>query len=176
VAPSHDTTTHEPDHRPADELAALHREVRALTDRAAISALVDQYMIALDTADERGLDDAWYGSIFTGDVLLDFPIGGYAGLSGLAEHQVKAKRKWARTHHLSGNHIIALDGDRATVRAQIVATHVNHGAARPEALFDIGGHYEADAVRTDAGWRLCRLAFHLGWSAGELPATIEDRR
>ncbi len=151
-------------------------KLRDLVDRIEISELVSRYVILLDTQDENGFDDSWPGSIFTEDIRMELPIGTYEGLDGLAEFHYRAKSKFARTHHLSSNHSIAVDGDSATVRCQMITTHV-HPLSRPDrnsrrALFRIGGHYEAEAVRTDLGWRfrrwVCRVTWHEGSGSVEV--------
>ncbi len=63
---------------------------------------------------------------------------------------------WAATHHAITNHLIAIDGDRATIRAHI---HLEHWAP-PEVAADgpncwaVVGFYDNIAVRTPEGWRL----------------------
>jgi len=147
----------------------LARLVRSLSDRADISQLIDRYITAFDLLTEEPRDDEWYRSVFTEDVRLVFPIGGHTGIDGLAEFNRAARAKWARTHHLSANHLVTLDGDRATVRAHLLVTHVPDidGAAHH---LSTGSHFDAAAVRTPAGWRLAKMVFTLVWISGEPPA------
>lgn len=149
------------------ELAALRARVRLLDDRAALSALIDRYVVLLDTQDVNGFDESWPGTVFTEDVRLHFPIGTHEGIEGVAEFHHAAKQKFARTLHLSANHVVRLDEDRASVRFHLIATHVHHDAGTP--LFDIGGHYTGEAVRTPAGWRFREWGFHLDWAQGPGP-------
>ncbi|MEU1185465.1 nuclear transport factor 2 family protein [Streptomyces sp. NPDC005820] len=151
---SHDDTT---------ALAALTTQVRLLSDRAAIAELCDRYVRHLDK--DRHNDD-WFDAVFTDDVHLTFPMGEYKGVEGLADFQRMARTTFERTHHIGSNYTIELDGDRAGVRAHLTAVHVKRGE-EPTAHFDIGGHYEAEAVRTPAGWRIRRFVFDLVWSAGD---------
>jgi hypothetical protein len=148
------------------DVTAMHLRLRELTDRAEVSELCDRYVLHLDK--DRDNDD-WLASVFTEDAHLIFPMGEYKGLDGLAAFQRMARDTFSRTHHLSSNHVIRLDGDRAEVRAHLMAVHVREGA-EPGTHFDIGGHYEAAAVRTPAGWRLRRFVFDLVWHAGQPPA------
>lgn len=148
-----------------DATAVLHDQVRLLGDRAEISQLCDRYVMHLDR--DRH-DDSWLTAVFTDDAWLTFPFGEYRGLAGLAEFQDMARTNVARTHHMSANHHIEVDGDTARVRVHLVAVHVP-GADEPGRHFDIGGHYEATAVRTPAGWRLRRLVFDLVWADGQPP-------
>ncbi len=63
---------------------------------------------------------------------------------------------WTATHHAITNHLIAIDGDRATIRAHIRAEHW----APPEVAgggpncWLVVGFYDDVAVRTPEGWRL----------------------
>ncbi|MGW2492625.1 nuclear transport factor 2 family protein [Streptomyces sp. NPDC001606] len=160
-------------HGLTDELAALRREVRRLTDRAELSALLDRYTVLLDTQDDHGFDAHWPATVFTEDVRLHFPIGTHEGLAGVAEFHYRAKIRFARTIHLSGNHIVQLDGDRARVRCHMVTTHVHRPAPqRPDrigALFQLGGFGVGEAVRTAEGWRLSEWGFTATWADGPGP-------
>jgi SnoaL-like domain len=151
------------------ELDQLRAQVRTLTDRVAIGELVDAYVVLLDTQDEHGFDESWPATIFTDDVKLSFPVGDCQGLDGVALFHYNAKQRFARTLHLSANHTIVLDGDRATVRLQLIATHVHHPAPEPRPNFDIGGYYEGEAVRTADGWRFRTWTFRAVWTTGPGP-------
>ncbi|WP_331765276.1 nuclear transport factor 2 family protein (plasmid) [Streptomyces sp. NBC_01384] len=157
----------------AAEVAALRRTVCELRDRAEINELIDRYVILLDTQDDHGFDSTWPATVFTDDVRLHFPIGIHEGLEGVAEFHHAGKVRFDRTLHLSANHAITLDGDRARVRMHLLATHVHHPSPdapdRIGTLFDIGGHYGGEAVRTERGWRFSEWGFHLTWAAGPGP-------
>lgn len=159
----------QPDHR-IGATAPFEQQLRTLLDRVELSDLIDRYVLTLDTADHRSRDVDWYRTIFTDDVRLAFPIGDHRGVSGLPEFQRHAKLQWKDTHHLSSNHVFDIEGDRAQMRAQLTATHVAHDANNTQSAsphFDIGGFYEAGAVRTAQGWRIDKLDFTVVWTAGE---------
>jgi hypothetical protein len=151
---------------PAADLARL---VRSLSDRADISDLIDRYITAFDRLTDEPRDEQWYRSVFTEDIRLVFPVGGHAGIDGLAEFNRAARAKWARTHHLTANHLVTLDGDRATVRAHLLVTHVPDAGGTAHQL-STGSHFDVTAVRTPAGWRLAEVVFTLVWISGEPPA------
>src|SRR5690606_5927807 len=62
----------------------------------------------------------------------------------------------AATHHAITNHLVSVDGDRASIRAH---AHVEHWvsdevvAGGPNCYL-IAGFYDTTAVRTSEGWRL----------------------
>ena len=63
---------------------------------------------------------------------------------------------WTATHHAITNHRIAIDGDRATIRAHIRAEHwapPEVAAGGPDCWLVVG-FYDNVAVRTPEGWRL----------------------
>jgi hypothetical protein len=154
-----------------DVVAALQAQVQALSDRAEITELCDRYLMHLDK--NRG-NDSWFDSVFTEDVHLTFPMGEYKGMAALAEFQEMARTTFERTHHIGSNYSIRLDGDRARVRAHLTAVHVRR-REEPDTHFDIGGHYEAEVVRTPGGWRIRRFTFDLVWHAGQAPKVKAPR-
>ncbi|PSJ25308.1 nuclear transport factor 2 family protein [Streptosporangium nondiastaticum] len=150
----------------AREVAALRAELRSLADRVEIRELFDRYVAALDTVDEESYDDAWFRTVFTDDVRLVFPVGDHRGVTGLCAFQRTAKARWARTHHIGANCVVDVTGDRAAVRSHQLATHSHRDDPRTTEHLSVGGHYTAEAVRTDAGWRFSRMEFHPVWLAG----------
>ncbi|MGW0394691.1 nuclear transport factor 2 family protein [Streptomyces sp. NPDC003042] len=157
-----------------DEIAALRDRLRDLTDRAELRDLFDRYVVTLDLIGERDYDDDWFRTVFTEDVRFGFPIGDHRGVQGFAAFLREARARWYRTHHITANHQVDIDGDRAVVRAHQFATHVHlhtlAAAARPH--FDVGGAYEARAVRTSEGWRFTEVDFHVVWTAGAPLSTM----
>lgn len=88
---------------------------------------------------------------------------GNRGIDGVAEFNRSARAKWARTHHLSANHLVSLDGDRATVRGHLLVTHV--GGDDQASRLSTGSRFDAAAVRAPDGWRIRELVFHLVWTS-----------
>ncbi len=66
---------------------------------------------------------------------------------------------WTATHHGITNHQIAVDGDRASVRAHARVEHwaPSQVATEGPSCWLVVGFYDNDAVRTSDGWRLSRL-------------------
>ncbi|EPH44810.1 nuclear transport factor 2 family protein [Streptomyces aurantiacus] len=136
--------------------------------QAEVSSLLDRYVLGLDY---DKLDDEWAYGLFTNDVLIEFPISRHTGIEGLVEYHQKALSMWARTHHVNTPSIVSVDGDRATLRANMTAVRVLHeqdGETRPH--YSTGTYITGDAVRTERGWRLSRLSFDLIWKTGNPPA------
>jgi hypothetical protein len=157
---------------------ALRHHVRALVDRAEISDLIDRFSRDLDdyTLDGRAFDVAWVRSYFTDDAEVDYPVGtamGAADISTLIDGRGMAP--FQRTQHVTSNHIIDLDGNRADVRFNLIATHVHSEEVRrtlgqePGAHFTVGDYYEGQVVRTEAGWRFRRQSLRVTWTEGSPP-------
>lgn len=153
---------------PTDD-SDMRAQVRTLTDRAELAALCDGYVAHLDHSRDS---DTWFSEIFTEDVHLVYPMGEYKGHAGVAEFQVMARSTFARTHHMAANYRFDLDGDRAGVRAHLTASHLPD-PEDPATRFAIGGHFEAEAVRTEAGWRIREFVFDLVWRVGPTPAALK---
>ncbi|MET9608689.1 nuclear transport factor 2 family protein [Streptomyces sp. NPDC006512] len=159
-----------------DDIADLRAQVRILRDRADLRELFDRYVTALDTYGEAEHYGPGFAELFTEDVTFAFPIGTAAGIEGFTAFQREAGARWARTHHLSANHSIDLDGDRATLRVQQLTAHVHRGGPGSARRFEVGGHCVAGAVRTDSGWRLNRVAFHVVWDSGDRLPELDGAR
>lgn len=64
--------------------------------------------------------------------------------------------RWTATHHAITNHRIAVEGDRATIRAHVRAEHWIDPDLAPggPACWLVVGFYDNIAERTPEGWRL----------------------
>lgn len=145
-----------------------------------ISELVSKYVFTLDNLDTPQISqqgDVWYESIFTSDVKLSFPIGGYLGTNGLAAFHAVAKGRFESTFHMSTDHVVAAQATTATATA--TATVMAFHRHRQETLdarghsatpiFRVGGRYDISAIETPDGWRISALAFRVEWSEGDEP-------
>jgi len=72
------------------------------------------------------------------------------------EASKRAFAGWTATHHSITNHRIAIDGDRATIRAHVRVEHWASPeiAAGGPTCWLVVGFYDDVAVRTPEGWRL----------------------
>jgi hypothetical protein len=138
--------------------------VQELLDRADVSAVLHRYCRAIDTKDWALLE-----SCFTEDMEADFRS--FAG-----RETVKGQEPWLAairssmagmdaTQHLSGNHNAQIDGDRATLRADIQAVHILHDA-RGDSEYTVGGWYDIEFTRAPEGWRIHRYSLTVSWHRG----------
>jgi hypothetical protein len=139
--------------------------------RAGIADLLSRYFVTLD---DEPLDDAWAQSLFTEDAAVVFPMSEHVGSAGMAEYHAAALSAFAVTQHHGSRAVVEQDGGRATLRANLISTHVHHAQhARPAGelppLFTTGTFVDGEARHTEAGWRLSRLSFRLLWAEGQPP-------
>jgi len=117
-------------------------DLAALQDRAELTDLVSRL--------GRWLDGGALGDpalVLTDDVRVSTPGGVAEGLEAAA---AQARRAHAvPTQHVISDVLADVNGDHATVSANLVVTFV-----RPEGLDTIGERYAFTATRTAAGWRL----------------------
>jgi hypothetical protein len=78
--------------------------------------------------------------------------------------------RFESTQHIVSSHDVAIAGDTATVRANLVAIHIWPGArtmlTTPESYFAAGGVITAHLVRTGAGWQIAEMSHRVIWRAG----------
>ena len=120
-------------------------QLRWLVDRAQISDVLVEYARCADAADWSGM-----GELFTEDGQAVFAAGTFPGRNfGDAAGAVMAL--FSGTHHMSTNHAIQIDGDRATTRSYLQAIHLTDPDDNTQ-HHDVGGWYDNELVRTPDGW------------------------
>jgi uncharacterized protein (TIGR02246 family) len=145
----------------------IAQSVQDLLDERAIRALLLEFVSAVDARD-------WdrYSRAFAPDGAFEILGQRRVGREAIAAGPARDLTRFARTQHFSTNHVVALDGDRATATAYVIAVHVPD-AARPDEHADIGGCYHCKCVRTDEGWRFAEIRIEVLWTGG-LEFTIPD--
>lgn len=146
--------------RAATQPGSQVRELWELVDRYAIADLVGRLGLWLD---EKLSDDA--RSLFTDDATANTPGGVVRGLGSLVDQARRNHSAFERTQHAITTVLIDLDGDRATVQANLIATFVRR-ADMPGSHVALGGRYRFEAVRAPEGWRFSWLDMNLVWASG----------
>jgi hypothetical protein len=142
-------------------------QLRWLVDRAQISDVLVEYARCADAADWSGMS-----ALFTEDGVAVFAAGTFPGRNfGEAAGAVMAR--FCGTHHLSTNHAIHIDGDRATTRSYVQAVHLTDPDDNSR-HHDVGGWYDNELVRTPDGWHFARVELSFVWTAGAPWPTAED--
>ncbi|MBT3331341.1 MAG: nuclear transport factor 2 family protein [Rhodospirillaceae bacterium] len=148
-------------------------KVQLLLDRADISQVLYTYATAIDT---RNFD--LLATCFTADLEADFRSFG-------SREIIKGRDNWLpiiqgtiegldATQHLTGNHVITVDGDSATLVAYLQALH-RLDTARSDPEYTVGGYYTCDMARGEGGlqdgphdgrWRMRRYSLQVTWHRG----------
>jgi hypothetical protein len=139
---------------------------RVLADRLEIDDLLTGYTRAIDTGEWDRLD-----AVFTPDAEIDYTsTGGIAG--GYPEVKAWLAQNlpmFPRRQHLLGQKEVVLAGDpadTARVTAYFLNPMVLPQSDGSELLWEFGGLYHHDLVRTGDGWRSRRLVEELVWKRG----------
>lgn len=145
-----------PPQPPSDPAAQL----QWLVDRAAIAELFHAFARAIDEKDQLA-----YADTFAEDGSVVLPHGTFTGQAAIRAMRGPPPH-WG-THHIQGNHQVTVDGDTATARAYVIASHTFEKAVLHDRA-SAGGWYDAALVRTPAGWRFRHIALTVVWNTGEM--------
>jgi hypothetical protein len=137
--------------------------LRWLVDRALISDVVVRFAIALDTRDWQLLR-----SCLAARVEVDYPDS--VGVAEFTADELAAIAdgffsRLDATLHISANHLIELDGDRATCRSTLHAAH-HLAAVGDDSVQRQIGYYRNVLERDGEQWRIVRTEQHQGWTEG----------
>lgn len=128
-----------------------------LQDRSEIIDVLYRYGSILDDCDWNRLETCFVEDVVS--VLAGAPpIEGYPALEAAVRTALAA---YDKTHHLISNAEVELDGDRARLRANLLANHVQKGGN-----FVVGGVYREELVRTGDGWRISHHQLDAVWMGG----------
>lgn len=138
-------------------------DLQEISDRLEIVDVITRYTRAVDTRSWDDLDD-----VFVEDGVLDYTsVGGPAAPLAEAKSWVaQGLAGFARIQHVIGQVSIELDGDRARATAYMLNPMVSIAPDGTETLWEVGGYYHHDLVRTPQGWRSQRMVDELVWSRG----------
>jgi ketosteroid isomerase-like protein len=145
-------------------LDLLERRLDLLTDTEALRSLLVRGWRALDARDW----DTWI-ACWTEDAVLEFgPWGPVRGRAEIRRVVHDAEAGYARMQHHLLNTAFTVAGDRATGIGYMWFTAVG-AEAEPDGPYQMGGPYDWDFVRTEAGWRVARQRLGVWWRTGEDP-------
>jgi len=134
-------------------------DLQEISDHLEIQTLTTRYAKAVDRRD-------WdlYRSVFTGDAFIDYTSAG--GTAGGVEEMVAwldaALGQFPATQHLVANFDIDIDGDNAAAEAMF---H-NPMVMPDKSVWQTGGWYHHELVRTPEGWRSRKLIEESAYFSG----------
>jgi hypothetical protein len=150
-------------------------DVQYLLDRFAIQDLLALYAAGQDDFQGNqfeGTAETW-SRVFTDDAVIDYSAGGcepgpwrdmLAWMRGNSEKVGVMTAAFDQWQHMLGLPIVTIDGDTATARHDLLATHTSIDQTD-------GGYHFYDActfvdqlVRTPAGWRITHRKLAIHWA------------
>jgi uncharacterized protein (TIGR02246 family) len=87
------------------------------------------------------------------------------GRSEIKEHMIEALSKLDQTQHMFTNFLIDVQGDTARLKCDVLAQHVQRGAAGGDKYL-AGGKYKIDLKRIDGDWKIIRVNAGSVWREG----------
>ena len=141
-------------------------DLQTLADRLEVDDLLTRYTRAIDTGEWDRLDE-----VFTADAEIDYTStggirGGYPEVKAWLAQNLPM---FPRRQHVLGQREVLLDGDPAQtgrVTAYFLNPMVLPQRDGSELLWEFGGLYHHDLVRTGSGWRSRGLVEELCWKRG----------
>ena len=155
--------------------------IQYLLDRLAIQDVLAQYAKGQDDFQGnqvQGTLETWSG-VFTDDGEVDYSSGGgprgpwremLAWMRGTPEEPGVMTRAFGRWQHMLGLPLVTIDGDSASARHDLLATHTSLGEADGGIHFYDACTFTDHLVRTPAGWRIRFRMLEVHW-AGALQTT-----
>lgn len=141
-------------------------DLQEISDRLEITDVITRYTRAIDTRSWGDLD-----TVFTPDAILDYSVvgGPCAPLEEARSFIEKGLAGFARYQHVIGQVAIEfLDADHSGARATAYFTNpmVSIAPDGTETLWEVGGYYHHELVRTPDGWRSQHLVDETVWTRG----------
>jgi hypothetical protein len=112
----------------------------------------------LDERDFEGLR-----GLFTSDATVTTPGGTAIGHDALVDQARRRHSQDDGIQHIITNTLVELDGDRASVRANLLVSFARTGAADPKP-FLLGEVYRFELQRAGNGWRIATLRSTPVWT------------
>jgi hypothetical protein len=147
-------------------MQTLEDKVNWLVDRALISDLMFSLAAAVDTKDY-----ASYADCYSDDGYIEFngsssPTGATVIIhkKDMVATLPYALDPYPKTHHMSANHVITIDGSTATSRSYVQAVHT---APNLEIPWATAGWYDSWHIRASEGWKLSHVVYTAIWITGK---------
>ncbi|SRR5581483_1901212 len=135
---------------------------------AEVTQVFNRYFRALD---EKNFELAHLQLIFTPNAEVIRPNGAaMVGPERIGKSHKESFDRFRGTQHLLIGHEVTIDGEQATVRANLVAMHLwangSSDVNSTENYFLAGSVITAQLLNTPEGWRISRMESHVVWRGG----------
>jgi hypothetical protein len=153
-------------------------QIRYLLDRLEIQDLIARYAVGQDAHQhDDGLLEQWH-DVFTQDATVDYSAGGFRKgtyvelaewMRGDGIHNGDRNgrmHEFTRWQHMLGLPTVTIDGDTATARSDLLATHraKTDSDGEPGWYFNDACTFHDDFVRTVNGWRIAHRLLEVHWA------------
>lgn len=138
----------------------------AMSDEAAVTAVVNRYAYALDDREWALLDE-----VFAEDAVARYGRADSAAVTGRAAivRMIGSMLDGCGpSQHLLATHIVTVDGDRAESVCKARVYHYGAGAKAALEPYECFGVYRHTLRRTGAGWRITGLLFDVHHTVGDI--------
>ncbi|QVQ51531.1 nuclear transport factor 2 family protein [Spiractinospora alimapuensis] len=129
--------------------------VVATTDRAEVT---DLFARLANLLDEKRHHDA--SSVYHDDIMVRSPRAELSGIAEVTAHLKHSEVEGEHTHHVHGDVLVHLDGDRAEATANQLAYFYRTGEPPHRTS---GLRLSTTAVRTTEGWRFTEMNIAITW-------------
>ncbi len=118
-------------------------------DKEQIAEVLVRYATGIDSKDWPLFRSCW-----TDEIVVDYQqLGRFTSADALTEVMTRLHENMGPTYHRLSNFVIAVDGDRATVRSYVHAVLMLQPDDSTNWV-DALGYYDDVFVRTQGGWRI----------------------
>ncbi|GAA4990350.1 hypothetical protein HD597_008008 [Nonomuraea thailandensis] len=142
------------------------------TDRTDVTQLVYRLYACMDEGRFTDLP-----SVFAHDISVRTPGGLAAGRDAVIAQASRNHSTTERVQHFVHNPLVDVDGDHATVRADVVVTFTSadtpEGRTAPEPRYTLSERFHYEATRSPEGWRLSRVDGTPVWARGTNPPAAQ---
>ncbi len=138
-------------------------KLQMLVDRTEIIDTLLRYATSVDTRDWELLLTAYTDEIEVDMIsigMMEIMTMSAREFAGMIEQAVIG---FDSTQHLVSNHVVNIDGDRATCVSYLQAQHYRAQDNEIHAL-TMGGYYSNDLIRTPEGWRINKYKVTITWT------------
>ncbi|HST86435.1 MAG TPA: nuclear transport factor 2 family protein [Kineosporiaceae bacterium] len=135
-------------------------DLKQISDRIEIGDLLTEYTCAIDSGEWDRLDN-----VFVPQARIDYTAsGGIVGdFAEVKPWLAKMLPHFANRQHVIGQIEVTLDGDTANVVAYFLNPMVMKEKDGSERLWEFGGLYHHQLIRTEQGWRSRELVEEIIW-------------
>lgn len=139
-------------------------KVQYVLDRFEIQDVITRYSFAQDMhqGDDSNILEIWK-DVFTPDAVLDYSAAGnpptsYEHMAVIMrgdKHTTGNMSGFSNWQHLAGNPVVKIEGEKASARTDLWATHKGKPAdGKITPSLYVAGTFTDELVKTPAGWRI----------------------